>query len=111
MADVFTDESVRLAVGLDGWILDIARDKWAVDEEMTMDEISKVYTEFIAKHWHLHRSAAMTILPFFSNPEHTREPISPQPPVTKTVAIVYSVLSLLYCMPRAPHALLHTTLL
>ncbi len=53
MADVFTDKSVRLAVALDGWILDIARDKWAVDEEMTMDEISKVYTEFIAKHWHL----------------------------------------------------------
>lgn len=53
MRDIFTDESVRLAVGLDGWILDIARDKWAVDEEMTMDEIFKVYTEFIAKHWHL----------------------------------------------------------
>ena len=42
MRDIFTDESVRLAVGLDGWILDIARDKWAVDEEMTMDEIFKV---------------------------------------------------------------------
>lgn len=53
MRDIFTDESIRLAVGLDGWILDIARDKWAVDEEMTMDEIFKVYTEFIAKHWHL----------------------------------------------------------
>ena len=53
MADVFTDKSVRLAVALDGWILDIARDKWAMNEEMTMDEISKVYTEFIAKHWHL----------------------------------------------------------
>ena len=53
MRDIFTDESIRLAVGLDGWILDIARDKWAVDEEMTMDENFKVYTEFIAKHWHL----------------------------------------------------------
>lgn len=53
MRDIFTDESIRLAVGLDGWILDIARDKWAVDEEMTMDEIFKVYTKFIAKHWHL----------------------------------------------------------
>ena len=49
MRDIFTDESIRLAVGLDGWILDIARDKWAVDEEMTMDENFKVYTEFIAK--------------------------------------------------------------
>ena len=53
MRDIFTDESIRLAVGLDGWILDIAHDKWAVDKEMTMDEIFKVYTEFIAKHWHL----------------------------------------------------------
>lgn len=51
--DIFTDESIRMAVGLDGWILDIARDKWAANEEMTMDEMFKVNIEFIAKHWHL----------------------------------------------------------
>lgn len=50
---IFTDESIRLAVALDGWVLDIARDKWAENEKMTMDEIIKVNNEFISKHWHL----------------------------------------------------------
>lgn len=51
--DIFTDESVRMAVALDSWIIDIARDKWAVNKEMTMDEMFKVNIHFIAKHWHL----------------------------------------------------------
>lgn len=51
--DIFTDDSIKMAVALDGWILEIARDKWAANVEMTMDEMFKVNIEFIAKHWHL----------------------------------------------------------